>query len=336
MGPLRVAFPAVSRRQRPLFEHVAGRAPARKSPVVSKKGNRAQIEAKVQACYSGWAKSYFDEYYAGSSAYPPVHVDIIRDLLRRSRAKTLLDAGCGPASMLRSLVDLGLELYGFDLTVEMVDEARRTMAEWKIPPDRFWQGSVANAGDYRRPAAGYDAAICFGVFPHIPAHLDEAAIANLHTALAPGGMVAIEARNQLFALFTLNRYSRDLFLKELIAVDALPAGERKTIAPALAELERQFRTDLPPVRRGKAGEPGYDEVLSRTHNPLLMRGQLEAAGFQDVRLHFYHYHALPPMLEAHAPDWFRRRSLALENPADWRGHFMASAFIVTGVKGRGK
>jgi SAM-dependent methyltransferase len=294
--------------------------------------DRARVEARVQACYSTWAKTYFDEYYAGAGAYPPVHVDIVRELLRRSGAKTLLDAGCGPASMLRRLVDLDLDMYGFDLTAEMVEEARRVVAEWKIPPERFWQGSVAEAGDYQRPPGGYDAAICFGVFPHLPEPLDQTAIANLHAALAPGGLAAIEARNQLFALFTLNRYSRELFLHELIRIDVLPAAERDALAPALAALERQFRVDLPPLRQGKAGEPGYDEVLSRTHNPLVMRGQMEAAGFRDVRLHFYHYHALPPMLENHVPEWFRKRSLELEDPADWRGHFMASAFIVSGIR----
>ena len=36
-------------------------------------------------------------------------------------------------------------------------------------------------------------------------------LANLRDAVRPGGLVAVEARNQLFALFTLNRYSRDLF-----------------------------------------------------------------------------------------------------------------------------
>lgn len=289
-----------------------------------KKDERASVEAQVRSCYSTWAKTYFDDYYTGAGAYPPVHVDIVRDLLKASRAKTLLDAGCGPASMLRRLADLGLEMYGFDLTPEMVEEARRVMAA-SMPAERLWQGSVAEPADYRRPARGYDAAICFGVFPHVPENLDAIAIANLHAALAPGGLAAIEARNQLFALFTLNRYTRELF-NELIGIEEIPAAQRQAIAPALEALEKQLRMDLPPIRAG------YDEVLSRTHNPLVMRGQMERAGFRDVKLHFYHYHALPPMLERHAPEWFRRRSLELEDPADWRGHFMASAFIVTGVK----
>jgi hypothetical protein len=45
---------------------------------------------------------------------------------------------------------------------------------------------------------------------------------------------------------------------------------------------------------------------------------------------FYHFHAVPPSLAANFPEFFLRESLAIENPADWRGHFMASAFVLVG------
>ena len=90
--------------------------------------------------------------------------------------------------------------------------------------------------------------------------------------------------------------------------------------------------DLPPVRGGKSGEPGYDEVLSRTHNPLSLRDQFASAGFENVRLLFYHYHCLPPMFERNDPKLFRKLSIGMENPLDWRGHFMASAFIIAGTR----
>ncbi len=90
-----------------------------------------------------------------------------------------------------------------------------------------------------------------------------------------------------------------------------------------------FRIDLPPVRKGKIDEPGYDEVLSRSHNPLLLQQQFLDAGFRDARIYYYHFHALPPMVSAHAPKLFRAASLAMEsNPLDWRGLFMASAFFI--------
>ena len=101
---------------------------------------------------------------------------------------------------------------------------------------------------------------------------------------------------------------------------------------ALEELDRCFRIDLPPVRTGKSNEPGYDEVLSRTHNPFELKQAAEAAGLVDVEILFYHYHPLPPIVEGLLPRTFRERSLAMESPRNWRGHFLASAFIVKGRK----
>ncbi|MEA3194831.1 MAG: hypothetical protein QOD26_3164 [Betaproteobacteria bacterium] len=283
-----------------------------------------KAEEQVRLCYSTWAQSYHADYYASAGAYPPVHQDIVRDVLKRSGARTLLDAGCGPASMLRSLTDLGLELYGFDLTPEMVTEARRVMS--KLPGERLWVGSVTDQSAYGR--CDYDAAICIGVLPHVPASADAAVVENLFHAVRPGGTVMLEARNELFALFTQNRYTYELIAQRLVPAGALGAEGAK----ALEALKQHFRMDLPPVRKGKSGEPGYDEVLSRTHNPFELRALFEGAGFRDVEVLFYHYHCLPPMFERELPELFRRQSVAMEDPRDWRGHFMASAFIVCGKR----
>lgn len=310
-------------------------APAESQSTIS---NGAHYQNQVRDCYRTWSGSYYNDYYAGQEAYPPVHRDLVRTLMQKHGVRSLLDAGCGPASMLRDLADIVDDLYGFDLTPEMIEEARRVMAGLGREPDRFWQGSVLEAGDFAAPgtAANYDAAICFGVLPHIAAEDEGKVIANLRGAVRPGGLVALEARNQLFALFTLNRYGHELFTQVLSRSEALlaQAGEdEKALEKGLRQLAGHFRLDLPPIRRGSAGEPGYDQVLSRTHNPLVLKETFARAGFTDVELLFYHYHCLPPMLEESAPNLFRRASLALEDPRDWRGHFMASAFILTGVRG---
>jgi SAM-dependent methyltransferase len=305
---------------------------------MAEKDERAAVEAAVKNCYSTWSESYYGDYYQAQGAYPPVHTAIVRDRLARAGVRTLLDAGCGPASMLRDLDGLGLERFGFDLTPEMVREARRVMAQQGVPETNIWQGSVAEPEAYFPASrhAPYDAAICFGVFPHIPQALDEVVLGNLTASVRRGGLVLVEARNKLFALFTLNRYSRDFFLQDLVRVPALraqaDAEETAGLDRAVAQVEQHFRIDVPPVRRGKSDEPGYDEVLSRTHNPFEIRSAAEKAGLRDVTLLFYHYHCLPPMVESLAPLLFRRASVAMEDPADWRGYFMASAFILSGVR----
>ena len=94
--------------------------PDRKPPAT----DREAVEAAVRECYSTWNAHYYDDYYQCAGAYPPVHTDIVRGLLRADGARTALDAGCGPASMLRDLAEPGLERWGLDLTPEMVVEAR--------------------------------------------------------------------------------------------------------------------------------------------------------------------------------------------------------------------
>lgn len=296
-------------------------------------------EDSIKSCYSTWSGTYYDDYYGKNATYPPVHRELIKKLLRDFGATTLLDAGCGPASFLREVAGMDMELYGFDLSAEMVGEGKKVFTKLGLPPERIWQGSVLNAKDYTPPGAkelfSPDAVVCCGVLPHIPQEMDDCVLSNLANTVKKDGLVIVEARNQLFALFTLNRYSYELFLAELIHSDELKAvcGELlPQVEQALDELSTRFRMDLPPVRKGKQGEPGYDEILTRTHNPFVLRDQFMQAGFTDVRLLFYHFHCLPPMLAARFPEFFKQRSLAIEDPEDWRGFFMASAFLLTGKR----
>lgn len=293
-----------------------------------------QIEASIRACYSTWGERYYADYYKSDAAYPPVHTDIVRELLRAQDINTVLDAGCGPASMLRDLTGIGLDLYGFDLTPEMVAEARRVMSTHGVDANRIWQGSVMESSAFSGASDGkksFDAGICFGVLPHLPAGGEASLIANFKKVVRPGGLIAIEARNELFSLFTLNRYSRDFFQSRLLNVVGLRerAGvDLGSLDSALHQLEDRFRMDLPPLRKGYESEPGYDEVLSRLHNPFELAHLARSQGLVDVQVLFYHFHALPPMLQSSVPELFRRESLAMEDPHDWRGNFMASAFIL--------
>lgn len=293
-------------------------------------------EESVKRCYSTWGASYYEEYYSDRAAYPPVHRDLVRSLLREAGASNVLDAGCGPASMLRDLTDLDLELYGFDLTPEMVEHARTVMAERGLPAERIWQGSVTSPESFRAPIPDapkhFDAAICIGVLPHVPESADRVVLQNLRDHVKPGGTVVVEARNALFSLFTANRYSYEFIERELCRLDELAERIGSARVDAIRkELQSHVRMDLPPLRRGKQDEPGYDEVLSRSHNPLVLKEQFRGLGFRDVRLLFYHYHRLPPLFEQAMPDAFRALSLDMEaSPEDWRGHFMASAFLLAG------
>lgn len=299
--------------------------------------SRSVDEDLVRECYSTWGESYYRDYYGPDAAYPPVHRGIIAEILDEGGCRAVLDAGCGPASLLRDLDRPGRRLYGFDLTPEMVEAGRAALGAIDHPPGRVWTGSVTDRDAFRcpdEPSARFDAAVCCGVLPHVAQEDDRLVVGHLRDAVTPGGTVIVEARNALFALFTLNRYSWEFFRDRLIDEAALRAAaeddEREALENALGELVDLFHTEEPPVRHGTEGEPGYDQVRSRTHDPLALADTLREEGLLDVRILHYHFHALPPMLAKRAPALARRASLAMEDPTDRRGLFMASAFLAVG------
>jgi 2-polyprenyl-3-methyl-5-hydroxy-6-metoxy-1,4-benzoquinol methylase len=298
-----------------------------------------EIENSVARCYSTWGETYYRDYYGVDAPYPPVHRDLILSLVRTHGAKRVIDAGCGPASILRHLVAPERDLYGFDLTPEMIVESQRVMSALGVAPARLWLGSVLDQEAFKSPDEkfiAYDCALCIGVLPHVPEGQEITLIENLREAVRSNGLILIEGRNELFSLFTMNRYSHDFFVEQLIRQDELlheAADNEPALRNQLAGLKAMFRTDIPLIRKGLKDEPGYDEIVSRLHNPMVLAKQIEGAGFHDVRTLFYHFHCLPPMFGLQIPKLFRERSLAMEqNPQDWRGYFMASAFIIAATR----
>jgi SAM-dependent methyltransferase len=297
------------------------------------------LDDKIKHCYSTWGKTYYDDYYGEGSPYPPVHRDLLIRILHEHKVGDLLDAGCGPASFLRDIVGQGIGLYGFDITPEMVEEGKSVFLRKGVPSDRIWCGSVLDRDSYQYPSNAdkkqYDAVISVGVMPHIPADKDVDVVRNVYSAVKDKGLAVIEARNQFFALFSQNRYSYDFIINDLIRADELrasAANELPLLENAFEEMKDRLCMDLPPIRKGKQNEPGYDEILSRTHNPYIFEKQFREVGFRDTKIYFYHYHCLPPMYKALLPEYFTRESMKMEDPEDWRGHFMASAFMILGKK----
>lgn len=298
--------------------------------------SRDSLEQQIKDCYSTWGTRYFQDYYESQSAYPPVHVEIVRSILNSTNPSTTLDVGCGPASTIRLLADLQTQFYGFDLTPEMVDEAKSVCTSLALDASRIWQASALDLSSYKAPDGidTYDAAVCLGVLPHVTEKDDLLVLNNIYHSLNSGGQIVLEARNALFSLFTLNRYTHNFFLQSLISKDHINSlcSDKESYLGFTNQFQQFFAMDLPPIRTGYASEPGYDQVLSRTHNPFVLSKQAESVGYTNVKTLFYHYHALPPLFEGLDPSLYRKLSLSLEDPEDWKGHFMASAFILTATK----
>ncbi|NDB89026.1 MAG: hypothetical protein EB164_08995 [Thaumarchaeota archaeon] len=134
----------------------------------------------------------------------------------------------------------------------------------------------------------------------------------------------IEFRNELFALFSSNKYTIDLILNKMINFDSCT----QEIQTDLIEFySKMYGVEKP--KKNQNGKISYDEILARFRNPLTIQEDIFSKnGFVVKNIHFYHFHALPPIFAEKYPKFFKDISMQLEQPSDWRGNFMASAFVV--------
>jgi 2-polyprenyl-3-methyl-5-hydroxy-6-metoxy-1,4-benzoquinol methylase len=244
--------------------------------------------------------------------------------------KRVIEVGVGEGTPLATLGRAGLDVWGFDISSEMVKTSQARMRESGMNSDHIFLADIQDPTTYAHVFRDglFDGLMAMGVMPHV--ENDDMVLENIATLVRPGGSVFIEFRNSLFSLFTFNRYTVDFILNDLLF--GVSPAVKDTVAK---DLESRLRMDMPPVRAALEGSdaPGYDAVLSKFHNPFEVLDLFTRHGFERARLLWYHYHPAMPYLESRIPELFRKEAIRLEHePSGWRGFFLCSAFVVEAVK----
>nr|WP_298690549.1 class I SAM-dependent methyltransferase [uncultured Dongia sp.] len=282
----------------------------------------AHYDGEVDFYTNMYDKAFLDK----SGEYPSnyVRLGILSNRLAQFGAKRLFEVGMGEGTPLLTWSKMGIEVAGCDLSEPMVEATRARLNREGIKDAILFVGDAEDAKTLT-PAlrrGGYDAIIANGVLPHI--QKETAFFENLKMLLRPGGRIFVEFRNKLFSLFTLNRYSKEFILEDLLA--GVSADVKKHVAE---ELDRRLATNLPPVRgHDDADRPSYDQILAKFHNPFELEETVARHGFRTIGMQWYHYHAAPPMLAGKIGPGFRAESIRLEHEASWRGMFLCSAGII--------
>lgn len=288
----------------------------------------------VASHYDGSASSYSDQYNEAmiwtNEEYPANYfrLKMVRRILAEAGVQSLYEHGVGDATPLVTIAGDGIRVAGNDVSPEMVKVARANMLEHGLDPESisFLDVQDSNAITAERERAGdFDAVMALGVIPHVTD--DHAFVSSMDLFLNPGGRLLLQFRNSMFSMFTFNRLTKEFILDELIP--DVPESVRQVVQ---ADLDQRLAVDKPPLRTRPTGD-GYDEILSRFHNPFELSEVVKSFGFSDLKFHWYNYHPAYPMIAGNIdPKVYRQAQMDLEGDQSWRGMFLCSAGVIEAVK----
>ena len=285
------------------------------------------VAAHYDAIANGYSAQYQHDDLRDLEVYPANHfrLQILQRELAHAELKSVYEVGVGEGTPLAMLAGMGLRVAGCDISERMVEVARGNFSQRGLDPALIQWGDIEDFTTLADQLEGssFDALIAAGVLPHV--RDDRLVLETIAEIVGAAGKVFVEFRNKLFSLFTFNRYTKEFILEDLLR-DVDP--EIRTAVAS--ELDKRIDVNLPPVRSEVAGgeAPGYDAIPSKFHNPFELVALFERVGYRNVRIHWYHYHPAPPMLEQELGAGFWEAAMALEHEGSWRGYFLCSAGLI--------
>jgi len=288
----------------------------------------------VASHYDGSASTYSDQYNEDkiwtNEEYPAnfFRLKLVRRILADAGVTSLYEHGVGDATPLVTIAGDGIRVAGNDVSPEMVKFARANMTEHGLDPESINLLDVQShdAIDTERKRAGsFEAVMALGVIPHVED--DRWFVDSMDKFLEPGGRLLLQFRNSMFSMFTFNRLTKEFVMDELLP--EVPESIREIVS---ADLDQRLAVDKPPKRTRPTGD-GYDEILSKFHNPFELSEIVKSFGYKELQFHWYNYHPAYPMLAGSIdPKVYRQAQMDLEGDTSWRGMFLCSAGLIEAVK----
>ena len=288
----------------------------------------------VASHYDGSASTYSDQYNEEkiwtNEEYPAnfFRLKLVRRILADAGVTSLYEHGVGDATPLVTIAGDGIRVAGNDVSPEMVKFARANMTEHGLDPESINLLDVQShdAIDTERKRAGsFEAVMALGVIPHVED--DRWFVDSMDKFLEPGGRLLLQFRNSMFSMFTFNRLTKEFVMDELLP--EVPESIREIVS---ADLDQRLAVDKPPKRTRPTGD-GYDEILSKFHNPFELSEIVKSFGYKELQFHWYNYHPAYPMLAGSIdPKVYRQAQMDLEGDTSWRGMFLCSAGLIEAVK----
>lgn len=254
-------------------------------------------------------KQTFDSYYAKidsdyknrtGSKYHMHRLEILSKSIKRMGLEDgdkVIDFGCGDGLFTSVLSEFGYNVVGVDPSETLIEAAKE-----KCPNIDFILGSIDALK--KEDAGSVDAITAFDVIDYLTAEEEASFFKEAHRVLSPKGKLLTSRSNELFDLYTFNRYTVSFFQDHF--------GE---------DISDLIKNPDKPVR-------SQENIRA---NPLSYPQRLSTLGFQELDQIFLMYHPKPPLkMDGFDPDALDKRefvdTLAFPEDQKWKLNLQCSVY----------
>ena len=242
--------------------------------------------------------------------YHTHRLGVIKELIPKDlfqSGKRVLDFGCGNAVLIPDYIKAGVDIRGIDMTPAMIKSAQERIKKLGGDPNSVRQGMVTALREEK--AASYDALTCFNVLAYFTAEEDRIFYEEASRIIKPGGYLIVTHGNELFDMFTFNKFTVE-FINKFFVTDPSYAAR---IGGLLANPDK----------------PGNALAYNVRENPLTFQFKAKKYGFREVRQEFINRHMAPPLIykEETYPN-----TIGLPEEEKWKLMFTCSTYGSCSVK----
>ena len=250
-------------------------------------------------------------------------------ILYETNADNILDIGCGGGRTVLDALEMGRKVQGIEPIEPLVKEAKTLLAESGQNPGLIRQADMAEVQNWKPHTFGTVAML--SVLPHVDPNKWDFTHQYVRSLLVKGGYFIASYRNDLFDLFTFNSFTIDFILNTLWNCRTLQRFHAKESVEGLKKLIKN--PDIPGPFYTDAKDKSFGKLTRVNSNPLGMPSYLYRFGLRVLKTYFYNYHCAPPLLRENIDDYrILSHRMDMEMSEDWRGHFMASTFVICATR----
>lgn len=183
----------------------------------------------------------------------------------------IFDFGCGNAVHFEQFLKSGAIITGIDISDVMISLAHQNLLANKRDTSLAQLANVNAMKDI--PAASQDAVLSFNVLAYLNNDEEKTFYQETQRILKPGGQLIVTHSNELFDMFSLNRYTAEFFKKNF-----LKSGDGIEKLLTNANLPEKY------------------ETYNVRENPLSYKHKLAAYGLSEIQQEFINKHNAPPAM----------------------------------------